>query len=367
MLHLRASVCYNPSISFHTGVQMDPVNLLGIGLVLAFVIYIIVIANRNPVFSDGNIITGMLWSLLAINLALGVLAFTNAILGSAGTLPLEDTPAISLPVGITSLFIAGLVTFVGALSIRSTTFRMRLQRTLGSHAQYNPGSALHTTALVLILLLISSNLITFFLAGGIQGMANSISEDGIAFSEVLFQQFLWILASALGVGLFTRRTLSAVLERLKLRLPTLSDIGAGVLAAIGAYILAILIALAWAMFSSPEQFAEQTAASQQITAAIGSLPLAFAIAVAVAIGEEVLFRGALQPIFGNLLTSIFFAIIHTQYALTPATAIIFFVSLLFGWLRQRYSTTSAIIAHFVYNFIQLALAIMASNLTIGAS
>jgi membrane protease YdiL (CAAX protease family) len=80
----------------------------------------------------------------------------------------------------------------------------------------------------------------------------------------------------------------------------------------------------------------------------------------VALGEEVFFRGALQPVFGLGLTSVFFALLHTQYTLTPASAGIFLVSLGMGWLRQRYSTTAAIFAHFAYNFIQLALVALAN-------
>ncbi len=353
---------------FTIGALMDPFSLLSVGLALAFVIYIIIIANRNPHFTSGGGIQGMLWALLAINFALGTLALMNAIVDATGGLPnTMDAPAIPISSGMISFLLALGVTVIGALSIRSPRFRTQLGSTLGSHAAYDPDSALHTTALILILLLISSNLISFLLLGGIQGMADSIAEGGIAFGEVLFQQVLWIIAAFLGVGLFTRRSSPAVFERLGLRIPTLRETGAGVLVAAAAYLIAIAVGALWFSASSPEQFSEQTAASQQISAAIGSLPLALGIAGIVAVGEEIFFRGALQPVFGNLLTSIFFAVIHTQYSLTPATAIIFLVSLLMGWLRQRYNTSSAIIAHFLYNFIQLALAVAASSLVNGAA
>lgn len=340
---------------------MEVANLAFIGLALALAIYIIVIANRSPHFGTSSGVQGVLWALLAINLALGALALTNAILSTAGALPTEGATEVTLPAGVISFALAAFVMMIGAFSIRSPQFRARLRGALSSDATYDPNSLLHTTALILILLLIASNLITFFLVGGIEGIADNIAVDGIDFIGILFQQLLWIAASLLGVGLFTRRELPAVLERLGLRMPSLREVGAGIAAAIVAYLIAIVVGAIWIAFTSPEQFADQTAASQQITAAFGSLPLAFGVAMSVAIGEEIFFRGAFQPVFGNLLTSIFFAIIHTQYALTPATAIIFVVSLLFGWLRQRYSTSSAIIAHFLYNFIQLALAVLANS------
>lgn len=347
--------------------RMDLGNLVFIGLALALAIYIIILANRTPYFNRDASLQGMLWMLLTLNFLLGVLALVNATLSAAGRLPTEGASQVPLTAGIISFVLAGFVMAVGALSLRSPQFRLRLRNTLGKSVSYDPDSLLHATALILILLLIASNLITFFLVGGIEGMADSIAVDGIDFLTVLVQQFLWVAASVLGVGLFTRRALPAVLERLGLRIPTLREIGAAILTAVAAYFIAIFVGAIWIAFTSPEVFAEQTAASQQITAAFGSLPLAFGIALSVAVGEEIFFRGAFQPVFGNLLTSVFFAIIHTQYALTPATAIIFVVSLLLGWLRQRYSTSSAIIAHFLYNFIQLALAILASAALNGST
>ena len=94
---------------------------------------------------------------------------------------------------------------------------------------------------------------------------------------------------------------------------------------------------------------------------MATLPLSLAISLVVAFGEEIFFRGALQPVFGIWLTSLFFAVIHTQYTLTPATLMIFITALALGWLRQRHSTSAAIIGHFVYNFIQLALAVLAGT------
>jgi uncharacterized protein len=74
-----------------------------------------------------------------------------------------------------------------------------------------------------------------------------------------------------------------------------------------------------------------------------------------------LFRGALQPVFGLWITSIFFALLHTQYTLTPASLTIVVVALGLGWLRRRYSTAASIVAHFVYNFVLLALPLLFSS------
>jgi membrane protease YdiL (CAAX protease family) len=120
--------------------------------------------------------------------------------------------------------------------------------------------------------------------------------------------------------------------------------------------LAIGLLVVWSLIAPPELISAQSAASEQIFLAFsGSLFTGFLLAITTAIGEEVLFRGALQPIFGMFWTSIFFALLHAQYTLTPAALIIFGVSLSFAWLRHRYDTPTAIAAHFVYNFIPFIL------------
>lgn len=74
--------------------------------------------------------------------------------------------------------------------------------------------------------------------------------------------------------------------------------------------------------------------------------------MAAGIGEEILFRGAIQPIFGNVFTSIIFAIAHVQYGLfTPATAALFIISMLFGVIRSRHNTTMAIYVHVGYDLV----------------
>ena len=78
-------------------------------------------------------------------------------------------------------------------------------------------------------------------------------------------------------------------------------------------------------------------------------------AASAAVGEEIAFRGALQPVIGFWPTAMVFALTHTQYTLTPAWIIILGVAIVFGWIRQRYNTSVAILTHFWYNLFQLLL------------
>jgi membrane protease YdiL (CAAX protease family) len=195
----------------------------------------------------------------------------------------------------------------------------------------------------------------FVLQGGLSGYAQSLQENAIRPLDLLSQAVLQVVIALLGVGLALRRTLSGVLERLALRLPTSADLVWGVGVGFLFIVLMFVFSALWAALTTPEVFTEQTQAVSQLNAAFATLPLAFVVALSAAVGEEIWIRGALQPVFGIVLTSVFFTVLHTQVALTPATLLIFALSLGLGWLRQRYSTTTAIVAHFVYNFIPLAL------------
>ena len=65
--------------------------------------------------------------------------------------------------------------------------------------------------------------------------------------------------------------------------------------------------------------------------------------------EESLFRGALQPRAGILITAILFATIHIQYGFTPILAMVFIHGIGYGLLRRYMSTTTSIMAHASYD------------------
>ena len=120
-------------------------------------------------------------------------------------------------------------------------------------------------------------------------------------------------------------------------------------------VLLIAFNVVWNLLASPDVIKQQTQVSQQLALHFDTLPFAFIAAISAALGEEILMRGALQPVFGLALTSAFFALLHTQYWINPGLILVFIIALILGLMRQRQSTSSAIIAHFVYNFMQLIL------------
>jgi membrane protease YdiL (CAAX protease family) len=353
---------------------MDLISLLMIATVLLYLGATIYYANLEDIAQDNplNAVRGtskrMLYGVLVMQLLFGFFVLQYAL---AGTL---DLPADS-GVEVAPISVVGAVLSV-ILSLATAAFsfglltrpglRQRVRGLLGADASYNPDSNVHLTAVVLLLALLTFVIGQLVVSGGLSGLAQNYADQGVSVPDVLFNQVLWVIAAVLGVGLFLRRTPRQAAERLGLRRPTRQDLGSGVGFGLLFYVAVIAVSMVWALLTSPELLEEQTAASEQIARAFDTLPVALIMSAAIALGEEIFFRGALQPVFGLWLTSIFFALLHTQYTLTPATIVIFIVSLGLGMLRARHSTTAAVIAHFVYNFIQLALVIAAGSL-LGAA
>lgn len=234
--------------------------------------------------------------------------------------------------------------------------RLQLKRLLGQNTGYRPDSVVHTLAFVLLVAQLGSTLGSSYASGGLTGMAERMNaQQSFNPNALLMDMGIFILFALGGVGFFMRRNFSQTMERLALRLPTRIDlvgIGVGVLV----YIAVMLGVVLWQFMVSPEAFEAQTQAVDAMGRLYGAqwtsgLLLAFTSSV----GEEVLYRGALQPIFGIPTTTLFFVLAHTQYGFTPATLIIAGVALSFAFLRHKYSTTTAIVAHFVYNAIPFIL------------
>jgi hypothetical protein len=303
----------------------------------------------------------MLFGLLSIALLLGLLIMQLALIGPYAEVFQQaslEVPQVDTLSAVVFFVFTLVVCIVCVRLIASPRARIRLRQLVGAQGHYNPDSSVHLVAAVMGLWLLVIMLGQFVLAGGIAGLASALEQSGVPLTELLFQTILLIVLAFLGVGMLIRRNVPQSLDRLGLRLPTLTDAAWGVGTGLLLFGVTIALSAVWTLLTPEDQIAQQQAAAEQLARSFNTLPLAFVISLCAAVSEEILFRGALQPVFGLLLTSMLFTGFHSQYTLTPATLIILVVGAGLGWLRQRQNTTAAIIAHFVYNFIQLALAIL---------
>jgi len=189
-----------------------------------------------------------------------------------------------------------------------------------------------------------------------QGIEQLQRLGGVSYLDVLvFPLLTFVIAALLGVGLYVRRTQAEAFERLGLAPLTVPQLGAAAGLTIALLGMAIFTERAWQALD-PEGLKRVGGLSKALMGNFTGLSGALAVGVAAAIGEETFFRGAYQPRMGIVLTSLLFTSFHVQYGITPATLLVFVMSVVLGILRQRTSLTMCILVHFLYNFTSVLVA-----------
>jgi membrane protease YdiL (CAAX protease family) len=321
-------------------------------LVVCFLALILVIANRAQ--QEPSLQRGLFAFLGLINVGFVFLY------GFVPALGLSNSVAVSRETGITALAVS--IFFCGlsfGLMVQPLRYRIRGLFT----RDFNPDSLPQMTALIFCVYLFGNTVLEFIIGGGLSGLARE--SQAITGDAAVAQAGIFVVIAMIGAGFATRRDLGMTLERLGLRLPTLEELSFGMIMSFLLLIGAFSIGAVWTLFTPPDVLEQQTQLSRAISLSVTTLGLAFVVSMSAAVGEEVAYRGALQPIFGLWPTAIFFALTHIQYTLTPATLVIIVVGLGLGWLRKRYNTTAAIVAHFLYNFALFFLSLFARIATDG--
>jgi membrane protease YdiL (CAAX protease family) len=157
------------------------------------------------------------------------------------------------------------------------------------------------------------------------------------------------IMALVGVGWLARRPFGSALERLGVVVPTWRQAAAGMgtgLLLVPAIILLEHLFSRVGMGPNPDV---ERLTEQMIGPLVASVPGILTLGLAAALGEETIFRGAMQPRFGLFLTAAIFALLHSNYGITLSTLLVFLVGLVLGVLRLRWNTTTSMIAHAIYN------------------
>ena len=80
---------------------------------------------------------------------------------------------------------------------------------------------------------------------------------------------------------------------------------------------------------------------------------AIVLGLSAGIGEEIFFRGALQPRYGIGLTSVLFAVLHTQYGFSVTSVGILGIGILLGYERKKYGAPASMITHAIFNILSV--------------
>ncbi|NJN55548.1 MAG: CPBP family intramembrane metalloprotease, partial [Anaerolineae bacterium] len=115
---------------------------------------------------------------------------------------------------------------------------------------------------------------------------------------------------------------------------------------------------------NPEELEQINELNIQLQGGLDSVWEWLVLALAAGISEEILFRGALQPVLGKWVTAVLFALVHVQYGLfTPATLALLIIGLALGHLRQRHNTTLVIFVHVGYDFLLGMISLLVASAT----
>lgn len=269
---------------------------------------------------------------------------------AASAAPMPGLPEESLAAFITlfrAVGLTGLLAFVPMIPA--------VRRLLARWLPIDPASAVTTTALVYAVYLVGTGLGQQPLLSD-PTVLESLGGASVGMAALWAQSIGMMLIAVSGVGIFTRRTLRQTAERLGLRVPTWRQIGFGLLVTAGLLAFQIVFSLVWQALD-PQGMQEINDAGNLLLGDLaGTLLGAFTIGMAAALGEEMVFRGAMLLPFRLALTSALFTIIHSQYGLSPATLLILVIAVVLGLVRYRTNLTIAILVHFAYNFSSVLLA-----------
>lgn len=333
-------------------------SLLAMFFPLFIVMYIANMAERQRE-QDKPYQAGVLFCYLLLGLGFGAAVIIGLILqgtgwlltageaaGGAADMPPEvPFSAESLPLLALGVWLPG----VGGLLLLIPAIR----RALANFIPIDPANPVHTVALAFVMLVLINLMMTLGIGLGNlaelmeNGMQESMQETAIM---LWVQQILMALLAFVGVGWLVRRNLQRAMDRLALSLPTwrqsLLGFALGVVMVPVVLITTYLASLVGlGVDPDVERLTEQMIGPLFESPLLGILT----IGLAAALGEELLFRGALQPRLGLVLTSAVFALVHSNYGISISTVMVFILGLLLGWVRIRYNTSTAMILHAVYN------------------
>jgi uncharacterized protein len=316
--------------------------------------------------NDAAKILAVLWWLGLLGLtSLGVISFTLLasgaidpnVLSNGGGLDGVNWGIIGGVAGISAL---GLLLGIGALL---PPVRRMVSRAL----PLDPDSFVHGMALALVVslsLILLAPLIVTGLPPLLSDAFMQIAESSGSLDEqsgllATVYVLVWTVPLAIfAVGYGVRRDFAASLRRLGFVRPSLKQVAIGVVVAVVLVVAASYldkgIGLLWEALGWPRTDGE--AFSKLIAFAFTPLG-AIVLGISAGLGEELGVRGVLQPRLGILLSNLLFASLHALQYGWDGVLVVFLLGAVFGILRNRTNTTTSAIAHGLYDFLLVMMAI----------
>ncbi len=213
-------------------------------------------------------------------------------------------------------------------------------------------------ALWLLVVVLANNVVSLLVFVGEPDVAR-LFPGRLSPGAILTDQLPFIAVALLGVGVGIRRNLRATLDRLGYGPISFRQLVVVVLFVGGAFAFSVA---ADALFATlqPDLYRQVGEISDNLFNPKGLGPVwavlfALLVGVGAGLGEETLFRGAVQPALGIPLTSVLFASMHVQYGPSLLLVYVFSLSIGLGLLRRRINTTASFLAHAGFNTLGIIM------------
>ncbi len=326
---------------------------MAILIVFLPVILILLVANLGEKSSGWKLLTFILIGSTGLFL---VLIGVTLLLSRSIPIP----PEVSAKIGNLHMAPGGWALLAGGISTLALLPR-RPRKTfaidrLGFHPE---SSTVHALSLEMALWLIAVSIAQWAIFGSASNLLKEMPSIGIV--EITLQGIAEAVVAMVGVGWVVRRNLKETLDRLGFHRIEGWHLLAGLIALGAMYSTNLLYGIAATLF----KFGGLGEVGKINEALLGNLLSpwgALAVGISAGIGEEMIFRGAVQERMGVLTAAILFAMLHTQYSFSPGIVVVFVIGLILGYLRKHTSLSISILTHATYNFLGVMLMILAQNL-----
>jgi uncharacterized protein len=231
--------------------------------------------------------------------------------------------------------------------IAGLTLLPPLRRLLAKVIPFDPKSWPDTIGLFLIASVVALSSVALFVESDEQEPATYLLLVVTALTEVALAFVI--------VGAPFYRTMKQAVKRLGLTVPRFRDVGIALGLVFVAFIISAMSSVLVRLLQ-PDLYDRINENLGTMTSGIDTWWGALVLGICAGAGEEILFRGAIQPKYGIVVTAIIFAVLHQQYGASFVTAGVFAVGILFGLERKYVSTTACIITHATYNTIAVLAA-----------
>ncbi len=269
----------------------------------------------------------------AVTMLIGVVTMVVNVTGTRGTITAN------------SILIVATAAAMGLPLIRP------VRATLSSVMPFDPDSPADTIGLSVLLATA-----IFFGGTSLQSGAN-VDVSSVSVAQLVTQAFALVFIAYFGVGLLVTRGFRNATDRLGLRSITLSQSLRAVALVLLLFAVTIISSLLTLAFQP--QFEKQIQENLgTMTQNLSSFGGALILGISAGVGEEILFRGAVQPRYGIIFTSLVFASLHVQYGISLTILGIFLVSVVLGLERKRANTTASLLTHVVYDVLAVMLPIL---------